>query len=307
MGGIASAASAQNLKAIKVFSGSPSSSGLKIKGPLSKLLEQIRSGDCQRIVVCVGAGISVSAGIPDFRSPGTGLYDNLEKYQLPYPEAIFDLEYFRVQPAAFCALAKELWPGEGLFLPTASHLFLRVLQDRGLLQRVYTQNIDTLEREAGIEDRLLVEAHGSFHDSSCIRCKRQKTLEWTRRQIFAGAVPRCECGGLVKPAIVFFGEDLPSKFQVCLQEDFGSIGALQPDLMIIAGTSLQVAPFAGIPSLASCPRILINREIPENFARGPNDVTILGNCDAGFHRLAALLGWKQPLKHLLKSTSQSQL
>lgn len=76
-------------------------------------------------------------GIPDFRTPGTGLYSNLEKYNLPFPEAIFDIEYFRNNPKPFFVLAKELYPGS--FAPTPSHWFIRLLHDKGLLLRHYTQ------------------------------------------------------------------------------------------------------------------------------------------------------------------------
>ena len=89
----------------------------------------------KRVVCLCGAGISVAAGIPDFRSPGTGLYSQLEKYQLPTPESVFDLSYFREDPAPFCLLAKELFPGG--HKPTATHAFMRVLQDQGKLLRCY--------------------------------------------------------------------------------------------------------------------------------------------------------------------------
>lgn len=160
---------------------------------IETVAEAIRSGAVKRIVVMSGAGISVSAGIPDFRSPGTGLYDNLQKYNLPTPEAIFEINYFRSNPKAyvlsllllclgdtesnsFYTLAKELLPGT--HKPTPTHYFLRLvsralvarsrrshaapmqLQDKGLLLRIYTQNIDTLERVAGIDGDKLVEAHG---------------------------------------------------------------------------------------------------------------------------------------------------
>ena len=85
------------------------------------------------------------AGIPDFRTPGTGLYDNLQKYNLPYPEAIFDVEFYREDPSPFVTLAKELWPGI-VFSPTLTHSFLKLLSDKGLLLRLYTQNIDGMSK-----------------------------------------------------------------------------------------------------------------------------------------------------------------
>ncbi|RKO95511.1 SIR2-domain-containing protein, partial [Caulochytrium protostelioides] len=119
-----------------------------------------------RIVVLSGAGISTAAGIPDFRTPGTGLYANLAKYRLPAPEAIFDLNYFRMRPDAFWTLARELDPSR--YVPTYTHFFIRALHEQGWLLRNYTQNIDMLERKAGIPEDLLVEAHGTFATARCL-------------------------------------------------------------------------------------------------------------------------------------------
>ena len=83
---------------------------------------------------------STATGIPDFRTPGTGLYDNLEKYNLPYPEAVFDINFFRENPEPFYQLARDLYPGE--YKPSVVHEFLRELDIRGKLLRCYTQNID---------------------------------------------------------------------------------------------------------------------------------------------------------------------
>ena len=111
---------------------------------LIRVADWIQQGHVQRILVLTGAGLSVAAGIPDFRTPGTGLYDNLQKYNLPFPEAVFDLQFYRRNPQPFCQLAKELWPGIK-FVPTLAHCFLTLLHRKGLLLRCYTQNIDGLE------------------------------------------------------------------------------------------------------------------------------------------------------------------
>jgi NAD-dependent histone deacetylase SIR2 len=105
------------------------------------------------------------------------------------------------------ALAKELEPGK--FRPTLTHAFIRLLSEKGLLHTCFTQNIDTLERRAGIPASKIVEAHGSFATHACIVCKQGFSDEKMRDAIITQIIPRCGrsgCGGLVKPNIVFFGE-----------------------------------------------------------------------------------------------------
>lgn len=114
----------------------------------------------------------------------------------------------------FYELAKELYPGN--FQPTATHYFIKLLNDKNLLLRNYTQNIDALERLAGIDDEVLVEAHGSFFNARCIEknCDLEYKHSTIRDAVMRGEVPKCtKCKkGLVKPDIVFFGEGLPQKF-----------------------------------------------------------------------------------------------
>ncbi|KAI8613561.1 DHS-like NAD/FAD-binding domain-containing protein [Chytriomyces sp. MP71] len=133
---------------------------------IEAFVAHLREQNLKRIIVMTGAGISTSAGIPDFRSPSTGLYANLAKYNLPYPEAVFSINYFRKSPKPFFTLAKELYPG--CFRPTVCHYFIRLLAEEGMLLRCYTQNIDTLERVAGIDESYIVEAHGSFAGAKCV-------------------------------------------------------------------------------------------------------------------------------------------
>ncbi|KAM6931943.1 NAD-dependent protein deacetylase sirtuin-2 [Lycodopsis pacificus] len=282
---------------------------------LDGVAQYIKSGKCKNIICMVGAGISTSAGIPDFRSPGTGLYANLLKYNLPYPEAIFQIDYFKKHPEPFFALAKELYPGQ--FKPTICHYFMKLLKDKGHLRRCYTQNIDTLERVAGLEGDDLIEAHGTFYTSHCVSfsCRKEYDLDWMRDQIFSEDVPRCDkCSSLVKPDIVFFGESLPVRFFTSMKMDFPRC-----DLLLIMGTSLQVQPFAGLVGRVSksCPRLLINMEMAGQadplfgllgFGGGMDfesdkayrDVAHISTCDDGCLALAELLGWKEELEELVK-------
>lgn len=223
---------------------------------LHGVAELISSGKAQKIVVMAGAGISVSAGIPDFRTPGTGLYSQLQRFNLPWPEAVFDIRYYRHDPRPFCMLAKELWPGYHKHAPTPTHHFLRLLHDKGLLLRVFSQNIDGLEQIAGVPTDKVVNAHGSFDGAHCIDCKQPCSIYAVQAAIYDDQLPACSsCGGLVKPDITFFGEALPARFHRRRLTDLANA-----DLLIVMGTSLLVQPFASMIDQvpASTPRVLIN-------------------------------------------------
>ncbi|XP_020662649.3 NAD-dependent protein deacetylase sirtuin-3, mitochondrial isoform X3 [Pogona vitticeps] len=215
------------------FLGSRGNSGGKEKLTLKDVMELIQKKECQRVVVMVGAGLSTPSGIPDFRTPGSGLYSNLQQYNIPYPEAIFDINYFFHNPKPFFMLAKELYPGN--YRPNYAHYFLRLLLDKGLLLRLYTQNIDGLERVAGIPPDKLVEAHGTFATATCTVCRRSYPGEDFRGDVLADKIPKCPvCTGIIKPDIVFFGEELPHRFFLHVT-DFP-----MADLLFIIGTSLEV-------------------------------------------------------------------
>ncbi|XP_037373207.1 NAD-dependent protein deacetylase sirtuin-3, mitochondrial isoform X2 [Talpa occidentalis] len=245
----------------------------------------------------VGAGISTPSGIPDFRSPGSGLYSNLRQYDLPYPEAIFELTFFFHNPKPFFTLAKELNPGH--YRPNAAHYFLRLLHEKGLLLRLYTQNIDGLERASGIPASKLVEAHGSFASATCTVCRRPSPGEGFWADVMADRIPRCPvCTGIVKPDIVFFGEPLPQRFLLHVV-DFP-----MADLLLILGTSLEVEPFASLSEAvrSSVPRLLINRDLVGSLAWSPRsqDVVQLGDVVQGVEMLVELLGWTAELQDLIQ-------
>ncbi|OJD36917.1 nad-dependent histone deacetylase sir2 [Diplodia corticola] len=267
---------------------------------LDGLAKYIRHGRAKRVVFMVGAGISTSAGIPDFRSPDTGLYANLARLNLPYAEAVFDISYFRNNPLPFYTLAHELYPGK--YRPTITHSFMRLLHDKGILLKLFTQNIDCLEREAGVPGDLIVEAHGSFADQACIDCGQGFPDDKMRQHIHSKEPPRCEresCGGLVKPKIVFFGEQLPAAFFDNRDKP------AEADLCIVMGTSLSVQPFASLPNFVSdgCPRVLINKEQVGSIGSRGDDVMLLDDCDTGVRRLAEACGWLDELEALWAKTA----
>ncbi|PRW20829.1 NAD-dependent deacetylase sirtuin-2 [Chlorella sorokiniana] len=283
---------------------------------LAGIAALIKAGAAKRIICMCGAGISVSAGIPDFRSPGTGLYHRLEEYGLPHPHAVFEIDFFRRNPRPFYTLAKELFPGT--FLATPTHYFMRLLHDKGLLLRCFTQNIDSLEHQAGLPTEAVVAAHGNFDTARCIKCGMPHDVDYVREAVFKQEGNPCHCkkrscNGLVKPDIVFFGESLPERFWERVPLDFS-----QADLLIVMGTSLVVNPFAGLIDYVGqhVPRVLINREKAGEltsvkrslgYTRGFDwdpatnyrDALYLGDCDAGVRQLCQLLGWEEDLDALM--------
>ncbi|XP_014430615.2 NAD-dependent protein deacetylase sirtuin-3, mitochondrial isoform X1 [Pelodiscus sinensis] len=268
---------------------------------LQDVAELIQKKECHRMVVMAGAGISTPSGIPDFRSPGSGLYSNLQQYDIPYPEAIFELAYFFHNPKPFFTLAKELYPGN--YRPNYSHYFLRLLHDKGLLLRLYTQNIDGLERIAGIPPDKLVEAHGTFATATCTVCRRSYPGEDFRGDVMADKIPHCPvCTGLIKPDIVFFGEQLPQRFFLHVA-DFP-----MADVLFIIGTSLEVQPFASLADAvrSSIPRVLINRDLVGPFAYQPqyNDVALLGDVVSGVEKFVELMAWKEEMQELIQRETE---
>lgn len=231
------------------------------------------------------------------------MYANLARLNLPYAEAVFDISYFRTNPHPFYTLAHELYPGK--YRPTITHSFISLLHKKGLLLQLFTQNIDCLEREAGVPGDKIVEAHGSFATQRCIECQVEYPEHLMKENIAKKEVPHClreKCNGLVKPDIVFFGESLPEAFH-----RKRSLPA-KADLAIIMGTSLTVQPFASLPSFVAeeTPRVLINLERVGTLGSRPDDVLLLGDCDDGVRKFADAMGWRQELEDLWESTNPNK-
>uniref|UniRef100_A0A5S6QKD8 Deacetylase sirtuin-type domain-containing protein n=1 Tax=Trichuris muris TaxID=70415 RepID=A0A5S6QKD8_TRIMR len=248
---------------------------------ISRLIMQSK-----KIVVVVGAGISVSCGVPDFRGTN-GVYRKLRKIypNLSRPEDALSIDYFDLNPSVFYNFARAIYPAN--VQPSVTHLFLALLEKRRKLLRLYTQNVDMLERKAGITK--LIYCHGSFATATCRRCGVQVPGRRIERNILAQKIAycrHCRVAGKVsvmKPDIIFFGEPLPGDFFDCIRGDLE-----EADLLLVMGTSLKVNPVCYIPDSTPrhVPRVLINLEkVGQTF-----DIEIFGSCDDVVKELANQMG-----------------
>jgi NAD-dependent deacetylase len=198
------------------------------------LAELIRESRCT--VALTGAGISVPSGIPDFRTPGKGLWEKVD------PMEVAHIDAFRRDPAKFWSFYRPRFQMLGEKKPNAAHEALAELEGRDLLEAVITQNVDRLHRAAGTER--LVEVHGSIATSSCTTCEASWPLEKVD-ELFVDGVAECSCcGDLVKPDVVLFGELLPEAAMREAQELAG-----RAELLLCVGSSLEVYPVAGLPEI----------------------------------------------------------
>ena len=197
-----------------------------------------------KILFMVGAGISTSAGIPDFRSK-TGLFKQLQdKYNLSSPEEFFLKQTFLEKPQYFYEFTKFFDLSK--INSTITHKFMKFFVDKNIVKYIYTQNIDGLEIKAKIPNEKLVFAHGNFYNGHCAKCNKEIDIQKINEGIEKGEIYYCpECKGPCKPNVVFYGESLPQRFFEKLQE------CKDVDLIIIMGTSLKVQPFASIPYLTN--------------------------------------------------------
>lgn len=210
-------------------------------------------GSSDRIVVLTGAGISTESGIPDFRSPG-GLWTSGIR-PITYQDFVAS-EEARLEDWRRRFRMNETFAAAQ---PNAGHRALVGILREGRLDTLITQNIDRLHQRAGMPEDRLVEIHGHSGEGRCLECQSVMTLEAVRDFIDRrGASPRCECGGLVKAAIVSFGETIP---EAKLRRAADAAG--RADLFLVIGSSLQVQPAARLPLIAKrsgAKLAIVNRE-----------------------------------------------
>lgn len=198
-----------------------------------------------KILVLTGAGISTAAGVPDFRGP-KGLYVT-RAYD---PETVFEIGYFDHDPEPFYQFSRDFLAMLSTIQPTFTHRFLADLEKSGKDMAIVTQNIDGLHQKAG--SKRVLPMHGDYETAHCRRCGRGMSDKELVESMERNGVPACpQCGGVVKPDVVFFGEGvrhLPKAFAL----------AEQADLLLVLGSSLTVYPAAAIPDYAKGDVVVVN-------------------------------------------------
>ncbi|NIT14803.1 MAG: NAD-dependent protein deacylase [Candidatus Dadabacteria bacterium] len=222
-----------------------------------KLITKSRSA-----VVLTGAGISTDSGIPDYRSPGTGLWEKMD-------QSVVSLSGFLKKPESYYSYALELHHIRSQAKPNIAHNMLATLEKDGLVKAVITQNVDGLHKEAG--SKSVYELHGSLREAFCLSCNSLYLMEHIMQRVKKGDnPPLCEkCGGIVKPRAVFFGEQLP-----VLEWEKSLEWVNKTDFLFIVGSSLQVSPVNSFPLEA---------------VRGGAKVAILNIQETPFDRVADLV------------------
>ena len=193
----------------------------------------------EHIVVLTGAGISTLSGIPDFRGK-SGFYSGSKLWNGYDKEDLFDIDFFHAHPEIFYQFAREyLYPMLDK-TPSIVHTTLAALQTAEKIGTIYTQNIDALHYKAHSAD--VGELHGTLQFLACVNCRSRHDISLWRRRIDTGELPLCGCGGLLKPEVVFFGEQLDEDLL-----DRAMVDCEKADMIWVLGSSLTVQPAASLP------------------------------------------------------------
>lgn len=199
---------------------------------------------CAHLIICssmtvvlTGAGISTESGIPDFRSQGSGLYEKIDPMECLSRDVLYN------NPAEFYSTGFEILSSMRGAQPNDAHLLLSRMESEGLIHSIITQNIDNLHYKAG--SRNILEVHGNTRSGYCVNCGSTIDFEELTNMIEAGVnPPMCLCGGLLRPDVVLFGDNLPDCFNTAWEI------TRQCDLMVVIGSSLQVSPVNYLPGFA---------------------------------------------------------
>ena len=267
-------------------------------GKYPNFIQKLKNHEFKKIVFLVGAGISTSAGIPDFRSED-GIFNQIkEKYNLDSPEKFFDIDFFYKNPNLFYEFSKEFYSKH--YEPTLFHYFMSFINHKNLLYYIFTQNIDNLESKLNIDKEKIIFSHGNLFEASCPKCGDKINFSNYLDYVMNNKVKYCEkCGSPIKSSVIFYGESLSEEFY---EKSFDLLNA---DLIFIAGTNLEVAPFNKLAyghTNQNSYRIVINKlRVGRKYViRGldyedanSKDIMLIGDCDEITKMLIKDLGWEK--------------
>ena len=270
----------------------------KIEGKYPEFIYKLKNNKFKKIVFLVGAGISTSSGIPDFRSEN-GIFNQIkEKYNLDSPNDFFHIAYFYQNPKLFYQFSKEFYSQK--YKPSLFHYFMSFINYKKLLYYIFTQNIDNIESQLNIEKEKIIYAHGNLYEASCPKCGEKVDFSNYLNYVMNDEIKYCEkCGAPVKSNVVFYGESLSDEF---FEKSYDVLNA---DLIFIAGTSLEVPPFNRLAyghTNKNSYRVVINRlRVGKKYIpRGldyedteSKDMMLIGECDDVVKNLIRDLGWEK--------------
>lgn len=223
----------------------------------------------KRTVVLTGAGVSTDSGIPDFRSPCSGLWEKVDPMEALSSEVLYN------DPQKFYDMGFNIITSMKNAEPNKSHYLITELEKRGLIDLVVTQNIDGLHHKAG--SRKVYEVHGTTRTCSCNNCGEKYDTALIEKMVKAGEIPpKCRCRGIIRPDVVLFGDMLPECF-------YDSIGAVEnSELLIVIGSSLSVSP---VNHLADISKRLIIVNIGETFYDSRCEIKIEENITSALEKI----------------------
>ena len=258
-----------------------------------EIVEGFKNNRFKKIMFITGAGISTAAGIPDFRSKDGCFAQVQKKYNLSYPEQLFQISSFKKNPRPFYDFCKGF--NIESCKPTKTHLFIGYLCKKKIVKKIYTQNVDGLELKAGVPYDKIVFAHGKITEAACPSCKIDYDINILRDEyVMQDKIMYCSlCKTPIKPKVIFYGECLPLSFIL------NFICVCGCDLAFIMGTSLKVFPFNKLPGKLpkSAWRIFVNKERVYNIFTFDNsyskDLFLEGYTDKIIEQLVRDIGWEE--------------
>jgi len=257
-----------------------------------EIVEGLRNNTFKNIMFITGAGISTAAGIPDFRSKDGCFAQVQKKYNLSYPEQLFQLSSFKQNPGPFYDFCKGF--NIDHCKPTKTHLFMGYLCKKNIVKKIYTQNVDGLELKAGVPINKMVFAHGKITEAACPSCGKEYDINVLKNEyVMKDKIMYCEsCNTPIKPKVIFYGESLPISFILNFIFIFGC------DLAFIMGSSLRVYPFNQLPDKlpSGTWRVFVNKEKVDDFFNFDDsyskDLFLEGYSDEIIDKLVQDVGWQ---------------